>query len=58
VTGALRWGVSQNDRERAYAIDVDGKTYTFFTSQPADLTAADAAELQQVLDSMEFGPAD
>jgi hypothetical protein len=57
VTGDRRWGVSQNDRERAYAIDVDGETYTFFTSQPDDLTAADAAELQQILDSIQFRPA-
>ncbi len=53
-TGDRRYGVTKNDRERAYAIDVNGKTYTFFTSQPADLAAGDAAELQQVLDSIEF----
>ena len=56
-TGDRRYGVSKNDRERAYAIDVDGKTYTFFTNQPADLLAADRAEFQQVLDSIEFEPA-
>ena len=56
-SGDGRWGVSLNDRERAYAIDVDGKTVTFFTAQPADLLAADRPELQQVLDSIEFEPA-
>jgi hypothetical protein len=55
--GDRRYGVSKNDRERAYAIDVDGKTVTFFASQPADLLAADRTELQQVLDSIEFEPA-
>jgi hypothetical protein len=52
--GDRRYGVSLNGRERAYAIDVNGKTYTFMTNQPADLTAADNAELQRVLDSIEF----
>ena len=49
-------GVWLNDRERAYAIDVNGKTVTFFTSEPGDLLAADQPELQQVLDSIEFEP--
>jgi hypothetical protein len=53
-----RWGVSQNDPERAYAIDVDGTVYTFFTNEPrGDLLAADRAEFQRVLDSIEFEPA-
>ena len=56
-TGDRRWGVGLNDRERAYAIDVDGTTFTLFTGQPADLLAADRPELQQVLDSIEFEPA-
>ena len=56
-TGDRRYGVSKNDRERAYAIDVDGTIVTFFTNQPADLLAADRAEFQQVLDSIEFEPA-
>ena len=51
--GDRRWGVSTGDRERAYAIDVDGKTVTFFTNR-ADLLAPDRAEFQQVLDSIEF----
>jgi hypothetical protein len=54
ITGDRRYGVSKGDRERAYAIDVDGKTVTFFTGQPADLMAADRPELQQVLDSIAF----
>ena len=54
-TGDRRFGVSQNDRERSYAIEVDGKVYTFLTSQPADLSTADRAELQEFLDSIEFG---
>ena len=57
VTGDRRYGVSKNDRERAYAIDVDGKTVTFFTGQPVDLLAADRVEFQQVLDSIAFEPA-
>jgi hypothetical protein len=57
VTGDRRYGVSHNGRERAYAIDADGKTVTFFTNQPADLLAADRTEFQQVLDSIEFEPA-
>ena len=56
-TGDRRYGVSANSPERAYAIDVDGNTVTFFANQPADLLAADRAELQQVLDSIEFEPA-
>ena len=46
-----------NSPERAYAIDVDGKTVTFFTKEPVHLSASDRAELQQVIDSMEFVPA-
>ena len=57
-TGDRRWGASYNGRERVYAIEVDGKTVTLFTNQPADLLAADRPELQQVLDSIEFEPAD
>ena len=57
LTGGARYGVNKNDRERAYAIDVDGTTYTLFTNQPADLQAADRAELQQVIDSIAFEPA-
>jgi hypothetical protein len=57
LAGDRRYGVGQNSRERAYAIDVDGTIYTFFTSQPADLLAADRPEFQQVLDSIEFEPA-
>ncbi len=57
VTGDRRYGVSKNGHERSYAIDVDGKTVTFLTNQPVDLTAADRAELQRVLDSIEFEPA-
>ncbi len=56
-TGDRRYGVTHNDHERAYAIDVDGKTVTFFTNQPADLLAADRVEFQRVLDSIEFEPA-
>ena len=57
MTGDRRYGVGLNSRERAYAIDVDGKTVTFFTKEPVDLSAADRAELQQVIDSIEFEPA-
>lgn len=56
-SGDRRFGVSLNGRERAYAIDVDGKTVTLLSNQPADLTAADVAEFQQVLDSIKFEPA-
>jgi hypothetical protein len=55
--GDTRWGASKGDHERAYAIDVDGTIYTFFTARPADLLAADRAEFQRFLDSIEFGPA-
>ena len=55
--GDRRYGVGLNSPERAYAIDVDGKTVTFFTKEPVHLSAADRAELQQVIDSMEFVPA-
>jgi hypothetical protein len=57
LTGGARYGANKGDRERAYAIDVDGTIYTFFTARPADLVAADRAELQRVLDSIEFEPA-
>jgi hypothetical protein len=53
-TGDRRWGVGLDSRERAYAIDVDGKTVTFWANQPAVLSAADRSEFQQVLDSIEF----
>ena len=33
--GDARWGASKGNRERAYAIDVDGTIYTFFTAQPS-----------------------
>jgi hypothetical protein len=55
--GDRRYGVSLNSPEHAYAIDVDGKTVTFFTKEPVSLSAADRAELQQIIDSMEFVPA-
>ena len=55
--GDRRYGVGLNSPERAFAIDVDGKTITFFTKEPVNLSAADRADLQQVIDSMEFEPA-
>jgi hypothetical protein len=55
--GDRRYGVSKGDAERVYAVDVDGHTYTFFTGEPRDLVAAERAELQQVIDSIEFEPA-
>jgi hypothetical protein len=56
--GDRRYGVDQNRPERAYAIDVDGTIYTFFTNEPrGDLLAADRAELQRLIDSIEFEPA-
>jgi hypothetical protein len=55
--GDRRYGVSRNDRERVYAIDVDGTIVTFFANQPASLLIADRPEFQQVLDSIEFEPA-
>ena len=56
--GDRRYGVSANDPERAYAIDVDGTTYTFFTNEARDdLLAEDREELQQLMDSIEFEPA-
>ena len=42
--GDARWGASKGNQERAYAIDVDGTIYTFFTVQPSILRAADRAE--------------
>lgn len=57
LTGDRRYGVALGSHERAYAIDVDGTIYTFFTKEPVSLTAADRAELQQVIDSIEFEPA-
>ena len=55
--GDRRWGASKGDHERAYAIDVDGTIYTFFTAQPGRMKAADRAEFQRFLDSIEFEPA-
>ena len=55
--GDRRYGVGLNFPERAFAIDVDGKTVTFFTKEPTQLSASDRAELQRVIDSMEFEPA-
>jgi hypothetical protein len=55
--GDRRWGASKGNHERAYAIDVDGTIYTFFTAQPRRLPAADRAEFQRFLDSIEFEPA-
>ena len=52
------FGVAKGDRERLYAVDVDGTTYTFFTNEPIDLPAADRAELEHVIDSIQFLPAD
>ena len=39
--GDRRYGVGLNSPERAYAIDVDGKTVTFFTKEPDHLSASD-----------------
>ena len=55
--GDARWGASKGDRERAYAIDVDGTIYTFFTNQPADLPGRRSRGVPAVLDSIEFEPA-
>jgi len=55
-TGDRRYGVGKDARERAYAIPVGDKIYTFVSSQPAGLSAADAGELQQFLDSIVFEP--
>lgn len=57
VNGDARWGARKGDRERIYAIDVDGTTYTFFTTPTALLRPADRAEQRQFLDSIQFGPA-
>ena len=54
--GDSRWGVSLNDPERLYALNVDGTVYTFFTGQSADITATDRAELQAIIDSIDFAP--
>ena len=53
-TGDRRYGVVKGAHERAYAIPVGGKIYTFATSQPAGLSAADRLQLQQFLDSIVF----
>ena len=57
VTGDRRYGAKKGNSERAYAIDVNGKTTTFFTAQPVNLLAADRAEFQRFLDSIKFEPA-
>jgi hypothetical protein len=57
VTGDRFFGVSHDDHDRVYAIDVDGRTDTFFTNEPLHLLAADRTELKAVLESLEFGPA-
>jgi hypothetical protein len=54
--GDRRYGVALDSPERAFAIDLDGRTVTFFTKEPVHLSATDRAELQQVIDSMEFEP--
>ena len=51
-----RFGVSLNDPERVYVIDVDGTMYAFFTNEPAGISAADRAELEAIIDSIEFEP--
>lgn len=56
VNGDRRYGVGKGERERAYAIPVGDKIYTFVTSRPADLSTADSDELQNVLDSFVFEP--
>jgi hypothetical protein len=56
ITGDRRFGASKGDRERAYAIDVDGAIYTFFTARVGDLTAAGRADQQRLLDSIQFLP--
>jgi len=55
--GDARWGARKGDRERVYAIDVDGTTYTFFTTPTSLLRPADRVEQRQFLDSIQFGPA-
>jgi hypothetical protein len=54
--GDRRYGVGKGARERAYAIPVGSNIYTFVTNQPDDLSPADRGQLQQLLDSIVFGP--
>lgn len=45
-----------NERLRVYALDVDGFRLTFFARIPAITTAADLAELEAIIDSIEIEP--
>jgi hypothetical protein len=52
----VRWAVSMGEAERLYAIDVDGVTYTFFTRIHPDVSDADRAELEAIIDSIDIEP--
>ena len=54
--GDRRYGVSQGETERLYALDVDGVTYTFFTPILPDVSDADRAELEAIIDSIDIEP--
>lgn len=44
-----------NETDRVYVLDVDGVRFTCFARIPPRTTAADRAELEAIIDSIEIG---
>lgn len=55
--GDRRYVQDTNEVDRIYILDVDGQRYTFNARIPARTTAADRAELETVLKSIDIQPA-
>lgn len=51
-----RFAQGNDEVVRVYALDVDGARLTFFARIPARTTAADRAELESVIDSIDIDP--
>jgi hypothetical protein len=54
--GDHKWVQGTNEMDRVYVLDVDGVRRTFFARFPARTTAADRAELEAIIDSIEIEP--
>jgi len=55
--GDRRYVQGTNEMNRMYILDVDGQRFTFNARIPARTTAADRAELETILESIEIEPA-
>jgi hypothetical protein len=56
--GDRRYVQGTNEANRIYALTVDGQRFTFAARIPARTTAADRAELETMIESIEIAPTD